>query len=170
MRTNGESTRLTWLREVMDRYEGPLLGYALRIVGEPEQARDVVQDTFCRLHAQPREEVAPKLAEWLFTVCRNRALDVRRKEGRMQVSETDVAARPSPEPGPAAVAERKDTTRRMTRLMATLPPNQQEVLRLKFEHGMSYQEISRITQLSVSNVGYLLHVAIKTLGTRLETA
>ena len=41
MRTNGETTRLTWLREVMDRYEGPLLGYALRIVGEPEQARDV---------------------------------------------------------------------------------------------------------------------------------
>lgn len=170
MGTTDETTQLTWIREVMDRYEGPLLGYAQRLVGDPEQARDVVQDTFCRLHAQPREKVAPKLAEWLYTVCRNRALDVRRKEGRMQVSETDVAARPSPEPGPAAVAERKDTTRRMTRLMATLPPNQQEVLRLKFEHGMSYQEISRITQLSVSNVGYLLHVAIKTLGTKLETA
>lgn len=170
MRTTGDTPQLTWIREVMDRYEGPLLGYAQRLVGDAEQARDVVQDTFCRLHAQPRERVAPKLSEWLYTVCRNRALDVRRKEGRMQVSETDVAARPSPEPGPAAVAERKDTTRRMTRLMATLPPNQQEVLRLKFEHGLSYQEISRVTQLSVSNVGYLLHVAIKTLGTKLETA
>lgn len=165
-----KTTELAWIREVMDRYERPLLGYALRIVGDAEQARDVVQDTFCRLHTQPREEVAPKLAEWLYTVCRHRALDVRRKEGRMQVSETDVATRPSPEPGPASVAERKDTARRMARLMTALPPNQQEVLRLKFEHGMSYQEISRITALSVSNVGYLLHVAIKTLGTKLETA
>lgn len=168
----GTPVELAWIREVMDRYEQPLVRYALRILGgaNEDTARDVVQDTFCRLHAQPREKVEGKLAEWLYTVCRNRALDVRRKEGRMQVSETDVAARPSPEPGPASVAERKDTTRRMVRLMTTLPPNQQEVLRLKFEHGMSYQEISNITALSVSNVGYLLHVAIKTLGTKLETA
>jgi RNA polymerase sigma factor (sigma-70 family) len=166
----GTTTELAWIREVMDRFERPLLAYALKLVGDGEAARDVVQDTFCRLHAQPREQVEGKLAEWLYTVCRNRCIDVRRKEGRMTVSETDVAARPSPEPGPAAVAERKDTARRMVRLMGGLPPNQQEVLRLKFEHGMSYAEISRITQLSVSNVGYLLHVAIKTLGTKLETA
>jgi RNA polymerase sigma-70 factor (ECF subfamily) len=166
----GIAVEPTWIREVMDRFERPLLRYALRIVGDEEAARDVVQDTLCKLHAQPRARVEGKLAEWLYTVCRNRALDVRRKEGRMKVAATEVAARPSPEPGPAAVAERKDTTRRMLRLMGGLPPNQQEVLRLKFEHGLSYQEISNVTKLSVGNVGYLLHVAIKTLGQKLETA
>ena len=69
--------------------------------------------------------------------------------------------------GTAASAAPIHTTRRVTKLIGTLPPNQQEVLRLKFEHGMSYAEISRITQLSVSNVGYLLHVAIKSLGQKL---
>lgn len=162
------ATERAWIREVMDRFERPLLRYALRLVGDDERARDVVQDTFCRLHLQPREGVEPKLAEWLYTVCRNRALDVRKKEGRMTgLSETALAARPTPEPGPAAVAETKDSARKMTTLIAALPPNQQEVLRLKFEHGLSYQEISRVTQLSVSNVGYLLHVAIKALGQRL---
>jgi RNA polymerase sigma factor (sigma-70 family) len=164
------ATELGWIREVMDRFERPLLRYAIKVVGDEEQARDVVQDTFCRLHAQRRDRVEPKLAEWLYTVCRNRALDVRKKEGRMSgLSDMTLAARPSPEPGPAAVAETKDSARKMTTLIGALPANQQEVLRLKFEHGMSYQEIAAITSLSVSNVGYLLHVAIKALGQRLSS-
>jgi RNA polymerase sigma-70 factor (ECF subfamily) len=48
-------------------------------------------------------------------------------------------------------------------LIDRLPHNQQEVIRLKFQNGFSYKEISRITQLSVSNVGFLIHTAIKAL-------
>ena len=51
------------------------------------------------------------------------------------------------------------------RLIDRLPPNQQEVVRLKFQNGFSYKEISRITELSVSNVGFLIHTAV----TRLRT-
>ena len=48
-------------------------------------------------------------------------------------------------------------TRRQTSASASsrLPPNQQEVVRLKFQNGFSYQEISRITSLSVGNVGFI---------------
>ena len=52
---------------------------------------------------------------------------------------------------------------RVLALLETLPPNQREVLRLKFQNGFSYQEISRISGHSVSNVGYLIHAGIKTL-------
>ena len=51
----------------------------------------------------------------------------------------------------------------MLKLIGRLPHNQQEVVRLKFQNGFSYQEISRITSLSVSNVGFILHTAIKRL-------
>jgi DNA-directed RNA polymerase specialized sigma24 family protein len=44
-----------------------------------------------------------------------------------------------------------------------LPKNQREVLRLKFQCDLSYKEISAVTQLSVTNVGFLIHTAIKTL-------
>ena len=47
--------------------------------------------------------------------------------------------------------------------LAGLPPAQQEVIRLKFQNGMSYKDISRITGHSVSHVGVLLHSGIKTL-------
>ena len=50
--------------------------------------------------------------------------------------------------------------------MRMLPENQQEVVRLKFQNGMSYREIATVTELSVSNVGFLLHAAIQALRAR----
>ena len=54
----------------------------------------------------------------------------------------------------------------LLRIVATLPPRQQEVLQLKFQNDLSYQEISEITKLSVSNVGVIIHNALKTLRQR----
>jgi RNA polymerase sigma-70 factor (ECF subfamily) len=161
-----------WMQALLDRNEGPLLRYAARITGSDELAREVVQDTFCRLCAQPRAKVAGHEVEWLYTVCRNRALDVRRKEGRTMVRSTSDDAlldrQASPAPAPTAVVERGETVSRVLALLDTLPENQREVVRLKFQGGLSYKEISRVTELSVSNVGYLLHTALKTLRARLS--
>jgi RNA polymerase sigma-70 factor (ECF subfamily) len=154
----------SWIREAVDRFERPLAIYAARLVGDPETARDVVQDTFVRLCGQESASVGDHLAEWLFTVCRNRALDVLRKEHRMtRLSDEQVNRCLSSAPGPHEAAERHDLAARVLSLLDSLPPNQREVLRLKFQNGFSYQEISRISGHSVSNVGYLIHAAIKTL-------
>jgi RNA polymerase sigma factor (sigma-70 family) len=154
----------TWVREAVARFEGPLVLYATRLLGDQDGARDVVQDTFLRLCAQDCASVGDHLAEWLFTVCRNRALDVLRKEHRMtQLSDEHVNRCLSPSPGPCESAERHDLGIRVLALLESLPSNQREVLRLKFQNGFSYQEISRISGHSVSNVGYLIHAGIKTL-------
>jgi len=168
----GTGTRADdWVREQLERHEGPLIRYAATLLfGDLERARDVVQDTFARLCQQPRRKVEHKATEWLFTVCRNRALDLRKKEGRMQgLNDAEMASRASPAPSPEKTAETKDSASRVLRAIGALPENQREVVRLKFQNGMSYKEISRITELSVSNVGYLLHVAIKTLRDELQS-
>ncbi|WP_435019200.1 RNA polymerase sigma factor [Tundrisphaera sp. TA3] len=153
-----------WIQLAVSRFQGPLMRYAVRLVGDAESARDVVQDTFLRLCAQDRSHVEPRLAEWLFTVCRNRSLDVLRKEKRMtRLSDEQTLARPSPDPGPTEVVERQDTVVKILDLMTLLPASQQEVIRLKFQNGFSYQEISRISGHSIGNVGYLIHVGLKTL-------
>lgn len=74
----------------------------------------------------------------------------------------------SQEPSPAAQVEGRDNTRRALRLVNGLPANQQEVIRLKFQNGLSYKEISGITRLSVSNVGFLIHTALKTLRRQMQ--
>ncbi len=164
------ASQAEWVRAAMDQHAGPLARYAAALTGDVERARDVVQDTFVRLCAEERSRVEPHLAEWLFTVCRNRALDVLRKENRMTaLSEADLELRPSAAPSPAHETERRDTHNHVLRELATLPKNQQEVVRLKFQNGLSYEEISHVMQLTVTNVGFLIHTAIKTLRQRLQT-
>ena len=65
--------------------------------------------------------------------------------------------------GPGAPMEHEERMADVLRTMETLPKNQREVLRLKFQCDLSYKEISEITKLSVTNVGFLIHTAIKTL-------
>jgi RNA polymerase sigma factor (sigma-70 family) len=168
---NKQSNRQAeWVRAVMDRHAGPLARYAATITGDADRARDVVQDTLARLCAEDRSRVEPHLAEWLFTVCRNRALDMVRKEHRMTaLTQADLETRASAALSPAHEAERRDTHSRVLQELATLPKNQQEVVRLKFQNGLTYAEISRVTQLTATNVGYLIHTAIKTLRQRLQT-
>ena len=67
------------------------------------------------------------------------------------------------DPRPGRILERNEQHEAVLRLIGRLPHNQQEVVRLKFQNGFSYQEISRITSLSVTNVGFILHTAIKAL-------
>jgi len=157
-----------WDRSIVERFEGPLVRFAERITGDVESARDVVQETFLRLFAGNRASVDGHEAQWLFTVCRRRALDVAKKEQRMNLAtDRQLAGQHSPAPGPAAIVERGETAGTVLSLLATLPANQQEVVRLRFQNGLSYREIAGVTQLSVSNVGFLMHTAIKTIRRRL---
>lgn len=153
-----------WVRAALDRHEGSLVRYAQRLTGDVESARDVVQDVFLRLLRQDRAEIEDHLVEWLFTVCRNRALDVVRKERRMTTFADEQAEQRVAAPVDEAIgAEQLETMRSLTALFERLPERQQEVLRLKFQNGLSYKEISRVTALSVSNVGFLIHTGLKTI-------
>lgn len=155
-----------FLARTVAEQQAPLTRYAARLLGDPDRARDVVQDTFVKLMAQAPEAVEGHVVEWLFTVCRHRALDVLRKEGRMKRFDEGQLERVSAaEPRPGRALEHAETQAAILQLIHRLPPNQQEVVRLKFQNGFSYKEISRITALSVSNVGFLIHTAVSRLRT-----
>ena len=126
----------------------------------------MVQEAFIKF--QRNGAVAPeKTATWLFTVCRNGALNVCRKEKRMMyLDEEIIESRRDEQPMPFERIEQREASGFLMKILATLPPRQQEVLQLKFQNDLSYQEISEITQLSVSNVGVMIHNALKTLRQR----
>ena len=74
----------------------------------------------------------------------------------------DQTIDPSAAP-PDAAMESKDDTHRLQRLIKTLPERQRELVRLKFEAGLSYRDIAAATGLTVSNVGTLLSHAVQQL-------
>lgn len=161
-------SRREWISDALQRFEGPLVRYAASILGDVDRARDVVQDTFLRLWTADREQVEVCLPAWLHTVCRNRALDVVRKERRMvPLDAVQPDARSTASFWERTQAETSERRERVADILGLLPHNQREVIRLKFQDALSYKEISQITGLSMSNVGYLIHVGIKTIRQKL---
>lgn len=165
--TNGVS-REAWLREVVETYESQLVRYAARMLdGDVERARDVVQDALLKLCRDSSLAFKEHIGPWLFTVCRNRALDIRKKESRMHpLNEVQADSQSSRETNQAEAMENREDAGRIRRMLGDLPDNQQEVIRLKVEHDLSYREIGNVMGISVSNVGYLIHQGMKTLRQR----
>lgn len=151
-----------WIKNAIVEYEGSLVRYAHHLLGDLERARDVVQDTFIQLLKCDPDVVVPRLRPWLFKVCRNRAIDICRKESRMKLADSTTLDRQANETrNPSVVAEDRDTSDHVQALIGDLDRRQQEILRLKFQNAMSYKEIATVTGLSVSNVGFILHTAIQ---------
>lgn len=160
----------TWILQALEQYEAHLLRYAARLLGDNEAARDIVQETFLQLCKTRRSRVEEHLAPWLFRVCRNRAFDLRRKEKRVQpLSEVESQNIESPEPSPQAAAINSQGAENLLGMVQKLPDNQKEIVFLRFQSGLSYKEISEVTGHSVSNVGVLIHTAVRSIRDTLAT-
>ena len=155
--------RREWVLSILDEYECRLLRYATRLLGNEDSARDVVQFAFMRLLSQSPEELHGREAQWMFTVCRNRAIDLIRRRRRSRSLE-EMAAEPGVDkrPDPAVVAERHDLHARLRKLVAQLPAAQREAIDLWTE-GFSYREIAEITGNRQGQLRVLVHRALKRL-------
>lgn len=143
-------------------HERALLRYVAHLLhGHAEPARDVVQEAFARLCQQTRDVALP---EWLFAVCRNLAIDRLRRDRRtrertMSLTEIELPSRVSP----ADPVERGEDERRAIDLLTTLPPRQQEAIRLKFQGGLTYPQVAVAMHTNENNVAVLIHLGLRRL-------
>ncbi len=170
---------LSAFEAILERYEAPLLRYAGRY--NRAAAQDIVQETFLRLVRESRAPApsdAPSdappaaiehLSAWLYRVTRNLAIDQARKEERMERREQWTAVSEVQRPA-APDVETRELVDVVDQKLHGLPPKERDVLILKIQEQKSYREISSITGLSTSNVGYLIHKGLKSLATELRTA
>jgi RNA polymerase sigma-70 factor (ECF subfamily) len=162
--TSNPPTREEFIEQAMRNYESSLIGYASTLLNDLDLARDVVQDTFIRLCQQDLEKVRENLKSWLFTVCRNRALDLLRKGKRQQaLAEAQWNNIEAPGLQPDEEIEKQELLTQLTRYLERLTENQREVIILKFQQDLSYREIQTITGLTTGNIGFLIHTGIKRL-------
>lgn len=155
-----------WLADILVRFEKPLLKHAYGICSDRELSRDAVQETFFRL-IRAREKAMPdNLTAWLFSVCRHVLVDHMRRQKVIQFGwdlpdiEGDASAAPDRE------LDRSEREERLAAMVAELPERERELVRLKFQAGLSYREIEEITGISQGNIGYFLHKAVKELKER----
>lgn len=154
---------------LVDRYQGPLLRFAQAALHDPAVAEDVVQETFLRLirHA-PDPGSNGAVGAWLFRVCRNLAYDTMKTETRERKRREAVAEPPAPAAEP--VSERAELGALVSRELERLPAKQREVVAMKVQQGLSYQEIAAATGLKPGYIGWLVHTGLNTLTDRLRAA
>lgn len=152
-----------FVKQAMAEFESPLIGYATTLLHDIDRARDVVQDTFIRLCQQDVGKVGQSsLKTWLFTVCRNRAFDILRKDKRVQpLDEVRWRKVAGPDLSPDQQAVHDERIAAVMNYLSRLSENQREVILLKFQQGLSYQEIQNITGLTQGNIGFLIHTGLK---------
>ncbi len=156
-------------RRLVETHAAELTRYACGILsGDGDSARDIIQDTFVKLWQSPPADRS-HLRAWLFCVCRSRCLDMLRRRGRIVGDDGSRAEHePDEAPSPARALADSDAAGALFALVDTLAPRQREIVRLKFQNDLSYAEIAEITGLTATNVGFILHTAIKTLRARLD--
>lgn len=159
---------------VVAEYGRPLLGYAMRMVGDRDAAQDVVQDAFIRLAAQWREAFEPsqRMSAWLHVAVRNLAVDHIRRERRLaelhRRGSLDRAPSAPPAPEQGGAGEVPDEAVRAAEALARLDAREREVVVLRVYGEKSYQEIAETTGLPAGTVGYVLHEAMKKLARALR--
>ena len=160
------------VKEWFKKLEKPLMIYAFQIVHDREEAQDLVQDAFLRFFKQEDEILEPKA--WLYKTLRNLSISFLRKNGRLQrttdedqLDFLDSMNRPV-ESILVKNLEKDEALNRVRHAISLLPKESAKIIQLKFDQQKSYIEISQITGLSVSNVGYKLHHIIKDLSQALK--
>jgi RNA polymerase sigma-70 factor (ECF subfamily) len=169
-----EGDLLAFERVVL-RHQGAVYHFALRLLGDAEAAGDVAQDTFIRAYqAIGGFRGGSALRTWLFSICRNLALDELRRRQRRTSREhpLDQLADQSAWAVDADAmvdeeAERNELSRRLDEALAKLPEEQRAAVILKDRHGLSCEEVAKALGVPVGTVFSRVHRAYRKLATAL---
>lgn len=146
------------LAELYDRYSSVLYTVALKILGEPALAQDVLQETFltawrkAALYNQKRGNVGT----WLIVLCRNLAIDHYRAKMRLASRhvELDTVGEVLIEQSddPASVALAREDGRLLRLALEQLPAEQRQVIEMAYFQGLSQTEIADTTNVPLGTV------------------
>ncbi len=159
------SPRISAFEDVVNEYETPLLRYVTRIVSHHDVAENIVQETFIKLYKKWEDDLTPssQISSWLYRVAHNMTVDYLRKESRKHsLHKRHAEQTPTYVPPDRGTGFRiSESAANAAEALKKLSEREQQLVVLKVYEEKSYKEISNITGLSVSNVGYILHHAMK---------
>jgi RNA polymerase sigma-70 factor, ECF subfamily len=165
-------------REIVQRYQRAVFGVIVRVVRDQARAEELAQDTFVKaFRALHTYDVSRRFPAWLLTVAHHVAIDEVRKGTLDTVSLESLTAEDGsrtfeiPDSNartPAALAERVELAAALRTAISRLRPEYRELVSLKYEQELEYEDIVEITGLPVGTVKSSLHRARKELGEQLQ--
>ncbi len=162
--------------ELYARYERAVYRFAYHMLGDPDDADDVMQDAFVKAYRTlPGFRGDCSLQTWLLKVtgnlCRDR-IKTRNRRGEMPLlteAQGDLPDRSDRGQDPAMLLERKDLHALLYRVLSALPAPQRELIVLRDLEGLSYQQIAAVVDCSVASVKLRLFRARRSFKDRMES-
>ena len=153
--------------DLYQRYARPVLGLALRRLGDRGRAEDATQEAFAavwRSAASYRRERG-LVAPWLYTVARNAIADRGRAKNEPPMEPGDSV---SDEPGPADRAEQSWVSYRVHVALESLPESERTVLELAYYSGLSQSEVAHFLNIPLGTVKTRTRSGLRRLAEELE--
>lgn len=146
--------------------------FILRRVRSRDKAADLTQEVFLRLLSQVPPIVREKIRAWLYRTARNLITDSFRHDERTKtVSENlEYLQNKKTEPDFREVLESNEEQKMILDLTNELDDDHREVLRLKFQENLSYQEMAEILDKPKTTIAWLLHESILRLRDKVKVA
>jgi|APFre7841882590_1041340.scaffolds.fasta_scaffold22465_2 RNA polymerase sigma-70 factor (ECF subfamily) len=156
-------------RELVERYKGRAFGVAVGIVGDGDEAMDVVQDSFVKAYYKLKDfRFGANFYTWFYRLLVNQAIDRWRKSSRsseVRFDESWLSEDASPPDSfaypktPEDLASSRELGDALQRAIAALPEHHRAVILLREVEGMAYEEIAKALDCSVGTVMSRLHYA-----------
>jgi RNA polymerase sigma-70 factor (ECF subfamily) len=164
--------------EIVARYQRPIFGLIVRMIRDQGRAEELAQDTFVKaFRALHTYDVQRKFSSWLLTIAhhvaidelRRNTLDIRSLDSMLDEGEGTFEIQDLKAATPAALAERGELAVALQTAIDRLRPEYREVVTLRYERELDYDEIAEITGLPMGTVKSSLHRARKEMAEHLET-
>ena len=164
--------------QLITRWERPIYALAYRVIGQEEDARDVVQETFLRaFRGIGAFKGQAKFSSWLYRIALNLCRDWIRRKRRSPISLVpedmeleDMAGDSGPSESVEDLVARRELSSVVETAMAKLPEEQRTAIILKEYHGMTFQEIADLQGVPLSTVKTRLYQGLSVLRRDLGTA
>jgi len=167
--------------ELVRRYGDSILGYLMRMSRNRDEAEDLFQETFKRVHEKAHTFRGSQFKSWLFTIATNVTIDGFRRRRRMRVvslnQRLDCTDRNSEELSAVALADdscepsqeaaKAEQVEKVRAAIESLPARQRATLVLAYYQQLSYPEVAKVLGCSLGTVKTQMYRALRTLGQKL---
>ena len=149
--------------QIVRRYQRPVISVIVRMTGDRTQAEDLAQETFVKaFRSLAAFDTTRRLSSWLFRIAHNTAIDAMRRTRPVQatlgpgaLAFLDAAPEPATAPEPDPI-EQRELGNALEAALAELRPNERAAIVMRYENGLSFDEIG--TVLGVPEVTARSHV------------
>ncbi|MEC5145194.1 RNA polymerase sigma-70 factor [Chitinophaga sp. 212800010-3] len=160
-------------RHLVKEFGTSLRYFAAGIVGNEQEAEEIVSDVFVKIWQQRGQLPAPEHFKfYLFKAVKNTALNYLKSNGRRQAHQAEWAVQVQGPaiPNPEDVMISKEQVGRIQQVIQSLPPRCRQIFILVKEDGLTYEQVAQLLDLSKATVNVQMTLATRKIWAALSTA